>query len=299
MEIVICAIARLENRYIKEWIDYHLDLGFSHIYLYDNNRVGEEQISDIIEKDSSRYKGRLTLIPYHDVENWPQMQAYGDCWEHRNFDWVLFIDIDEFFTFGTDWKGERNIHAFVNKYEKNTDAILLNWMCFGDNGHLQYENKPVTVRFPKPLPLNFSLTNIWGKQPENGHVKTLIHHTADFHLLGPHVGKGNYSCCNADGKVVENTSWQPHQTYSNAYIRHYVTKSISEYLDSKTKRSLADRSPGVFHDISSFFKYNKPTIWKIYLYKKTCKERNVAPQSFIWWIKQWIKQWIITPLFVK
>jgi cellulose synthase/poly-beta-1,6-N-acetylglucosamine synthase-like glycosyltransferase len=33
---VIVAIAKQEQRYIEEWVKYHLGLGFSHIYLYDN-----------------------------------------------------------------------------------------------------------------------------------------------------------------------------------------------------------------------------------------------------------------------
>ena len=46
--IVICTIARKENLYIKEWVDYHLSIGFTHIYIFDNNREGEERVSEII-----------------------------------------------------------------------------------------------------------------------------------------------------------------------------------------------------------------------------------------------------------
>ena len=30
MKVVICCIARKENRYLQEWLDYHLGLGFDH-----------------------------------------------------------------------------------------------------------------------------------------------------------------------------------------------------------------------------------------------------------------------------
>lgn len=298
MEIAICAIARLENRYIKEWVDYHLSLGFNHIYIYDNNRDGEEKLSQVIDIDG-RYKDLVTLIPYHSIVNWPQIQAYEHCWKTFKFDWILYIDIDEFFTFGKEWKKEPNIQAFVNEYKGQTDAILINWMCYGDNGLQHYEDKSVLERFPEALPLNFSLTNLFGKQPENGHVKTLVCHQADFQIFNPHIGKGKYTCINAVGNEIENNSWQPVQTYVHAYIRHYVTKTISEYLDCKTKRSLADRVPGVSHDISSFFLYNKPTISKMEKYNEACSQRNIINKPMTWWIKQWIKHWIITPLFVK
>ena len=35
--IAMCAIAKMENRYIKYFVDYYLKLGYDHIYLYDNN----------------------------------------------------------------------------------------------------------------------------------------------------------------------------------------------------------------------------------------------------------------------
>ena len=33
----ICAIAKNEDLYLDEWIQYHLALGFKHIFLYDNH----------------------------------------------------------------------------------------------------------------------------------------------------------------------------------------------------------------------------------------------------------------------
>ena len=37
LDAVICVIALHEELYIDEWIQYHLALGFSHIYIYDNS----------------------------------------------------------------------------------------------------------------------------------------------------------------------------------------------------------------------------------------------------------------------
>ena len=37
MKSAVCAVARNENAYLLEWIDYHLNLGFDKIFLYDNN----------------------------------------------------------------------------------------------------------------------------------------------------------------------------------------------------------------------------------------------------------------------
>ena len=37
--IAIQTIARHEERYIKEWIKHHLEIGVDHIFIYDNNAV--------------------------------------------------------------------------------------------------------------------------------------------------------------------------------------------------------------------------------------------------------------------
>ena len=37
MKTAICAIAKHENVYINDWVNYHLNLGFDHIYIYDDN----------------------------------------------------------------------------------------------------------------------------------------------------------------------------------------------------------------------------------------------------------------------
>ena len=42
MKSAIRAIARNEEDYLLEWINYHLNLGFDHIFLCDNNNLENE-----------------------------------------------------------------------------------------------------------------------------------------------------------------------------------------------------------------------------------------------------------------
>lgn len=37
MKVAICVIARLENNYLREWVEYYLKLGVDTIFLGDNN----------------------------------------------------------------------------------------------------------------------------------------------------------------------------------------------------------------------------------------------------------------------
>lgn len=309
MEVAICAIARLENRYIREWVDYHLKMGFSHIYLYDNNRENEERLSDVLTEATilrdSTLRGhsdatqlpKIVIIPIHH-RSYVQMYAYQDCYDYGDFDWLLYIDIDEFFTFAnTSLSVEKWIRQAALK--QNADAILINWMCYGDCGHIHYSAAPVVERFPKPLPHWFSPTNAFGKAPENRHVKTMIRKGIDFTIYNPHIGKGHYRTVNADGVEVPNDAQQKEFTFKTVYLRHYVTKTIEEYTLQKVVRQAAD-GQSVHYPLWRFFTYNRITFPKLLFYHKnnTVYSSNsiIAPPSKNFWIKQIIKMWIIIPL---
>ena len=88
----LCTIFKNEAKYLKEWIEYHLIVGYEHFYVYNNFSEDnyEEVLAPYIEK------GLVTLI------DWPiksgQMQAYNDCVEKFKDDnyWICFQDADEF-----------------------------------------------------------------------------------------------------------------------------------------------------------------------------------------------------------
>jgi len=99
IKICLCTIGKNENSYIKEFVTYYKELGYNHIYLYDNNDIDNEKFEDIIYNEIN--KGFVTLINYRGIrgENInPQLEAYKDCYEKYNmkYDWLSFFDIDEY-----------------------------------------------------------------------------------------------------------------------------------------------------------------------------------------------------------
>ena len=88
----LCSIFKNEGKYMKEWLDFHLIVGFEHFYLYNNFS------SDNYQKVLKPYieKGIVTLI------DWPyqygQMVAYNDCIKRfqEESNWIAFMDLDEF-----------------------------------------------------------------------------------------------------------------------------------------------------------------------------------------------------------
>ena len=65
MKSAICAIARNECEYLEEWITYHLDLGFTHIFLYDNNDAGDDSVRMLLQSmpAAGQYAAAMPSIP--------------------------------------------------------------------------------------------------------------------------------------------------------------------------------------------------------------------------------------------
>jgi len=137
MSAVICAIARDEELYLDEWIKYHLALGFSHVYLYDN--ADSVSITHLIDT----FPGQVTVIhcPGHAM----QMTAYAHFLATYNSDdikWVSFHDVDEFIVL----KKHVDILGFLNDHCA-TGAVCINWYLFGTAGNQGYSPEPVVKRF--------------------------------------------------------------------------------------------------------------------------------------------------------
>jgi hypothetical protein len=307
--VVICCIARTENRYLPEWLDYHLSLGFDHIYLCDNARTGEERINDII-KDNKKYKDRVSIFDYANIDG-AQVLAYTECYKSIDFDWMAFIDVDEFITFAIDKNTSspkyRDIHEFVEDKGVGQDEILLNWMCYGDCGHTVNDGRPVMQRFNKALPYEFTPFRIWGHVPINCHVKQILRKGLPVEYVGPHVTlpvnkeasqKNELLVINADGKRVLAQPVQPTYTFQTAYVRHYITKTIQEYIAGKIARGARAGIKNTTYDISEFFLYNQPTITKISLFRQAISRYPASyyKHGIIWWLKIVFKWWIAVPV---
>ena len=49
MKVAVCAIAKNENLYIREWVEWYKNLGVSKIFLYDNNDLDGERFEEVID----------------------------------------------------------------------------------------------------------------------------------------------------------------------------------------------------------------------------------------------------------
>jgi hypothetical protein len=247
MRLIVCAIAKYEDNYIRDFCNYHLNLGFDEIHVYDNS--SESQLSSI-----------LSDIPQVVIHPWvkqkyihsPQMDAYHDCIDNVEYDWCAFIDVDEFITLN----GFTNISDFLKTFNQDVQCIHLYEEIYGDGGKIIPDDisLPVYNRILKPSrKYIFSYTKNIVKKDAIGKFK-------NPHLYDKDLPAVNSHGINETGKFFRSS--RKKIVDDKAYIRHYKTKTLSEFCDQKLN------TPRVFdptkkRTIDYFFQVNKKTPEKI------------------------------------
>lgn len=270
MKVALCCIGRLENQYAVEFVEWYKKLGFDKIFIYDNNRNGEEYFEDVLQQYIDDDFVEITDFRNKQV---CQLQAYTDCYNKHNkdYDWIAFFDFDEFLVLTKS----KNIHLFLENFD-GFQGIKINWMVYDDNDMLNNDGRLVNERFIRPADYNISVTYNF---PENNHVKSIIRGGINNFVWhnNPHVPYMGLKFCNADGKKSDETPFQPY-TFNTAYLKHYPTKTISEYISNKYIKGTLDVTYNHFitHGaIDNFFKLNKKTIEKENIIKSFINKNNV------------------------
>ena len=251
--IALCAIGRMENDYAREFVSHYLSLGFDHIYLYDNNRDGEERLSDVLGGFPAE---KVTIIPWPNNDD-SQRTAYNDCYHRfgKLYRWMAFFDFDEFLTIVSS----EDIHTFMSRYLGH-HCLLVNWMDYTDNGLVRNDRRPIQERFTQPMPFD---KQVGGDYPENNHVKSIVRTGINGLAFqkNPHVPTvPALVCCQTTGRICKQRPRQPYE-HSVAYLKHYPTKTIEEWLTIKWQRGVGDRSIERFRQnyADFFFKINERT----------------------------------------
>ena len=134
--VCVCTIGKMENRYIREFVEHYKNYGINKIFLNDNNDINgekfEDVISDYISNSCRNNKNKRKLTP--------QFAVMNDCY-HKNYDkydWLIFYDVDEFIHLNN----YSNVGKFLSEQKfDGCEAIYLNYVHHSDNNLLHYDNK--------------------------------------------------------------------------------------------------------------------------------------------------------------
>lgn len=220
-----------ENRYLKEWLDWHLNLGFEHIYIYDNGE--KDHVQDVVDLYAAEMQQKITVIDWTGHHTHIQQDAYNHFLSNHKKDvrWGLFIDSDEFLRF-TD--GETtDVNAFLRSYEDYTEV----WgyeVEYDANGQETYENKPVRERFTRQTDVREGF--YWKNFIQVNRIDSFLMHYAYYDESRHLLFKNEQS--NQDLFVID----------------HYYTKSWEEWKKKIMERGGAD--PNYHKALREFFFYN-------------------------------------------
>ena len=268
-KICLCVIGKNENVYAKEYINHYKQLGYNHIFIYDNNDINGERFEDILTEDIK--KGFVSIIDYTGYRgkyNNSQREAYYDCYKKnkRFYDWLSFFDFDEFL----ELNNNKTIQEFLNnKLYKNCQNIKINWLVYTSNKELlYYEQKPLQIRF------NISLYN----NIANKHIKSTIRGKTKGNFWKkwntPHSSFNNFNSCSSSGRKVDSSSpFIEPPDYKHASLKHFGIKSFEEFC-YKLKRGWPDPTDSLIW-IKSIIKGYQNNIEKLNIIKKVFNITNI------------------------
>jgi hypothetical protein len=249
-KIAIIAIAKNEGLYLKEWIDWHLGLGFSQIIIGLNDDEFKPPIPNpkVIYEDYSGIDKLQTL-------------AYTELYQkyRKDFDWLLFIDIDEFVMCDT------SIQDFLQGFD--CDEVRISSKHYSDSDMLDTNGDyRVVERFTQPY---YTSADTF--------VKSFINTRIDLgerKIFGHGIYDKSLDARNALGDPCESTN--QHTTrivHSVCWLNHYPTKTIGEYIRQKYKRGGPNGNPGRYTNWERYyFRTNRKTQEKIDYANKLIKD---------------------------
>lgn len=143
--LAACLAFRNAAPYLREWLLFHLSVGFDRFYLYNNDSTDDyaESLRPFLGATTGG-RQRFELI------DWPgyiqQNAIYDDCLRRAEHDveWLAFIDDDEFLSPQPGY----SLPALLKEY-KAYAGVAACWTIYGTSGRLYHESAPVISRFTR------------------------------------------------------------------------------------------------------------------------------------------------------
>ena len=238
----ISSIFKNENHHLQEWLDYHLQVGVEHFYLYNNDDNPTE--SDAILRPYIERGFAHNIHISGQRMQVPQMRSAMCAFKHSSR-WLAFIDLDEFIL----PRACDDIKEILEDYELYS-ALAIHWTVFG-SGDL--------LRRP-PNQIDHYLYRAKLEHPINCHVKCIMNPAlaipeAHWH---PHWTR-YYEGHAVNEKYQHVPEW--HDEYTGEIIRlnHYCCRSRQDWDEIKQPRPRCDT--GALYDEERWLEVNLNDIY--------------------------------------
>ena len=263
-KVSLCAIARNENNYIREWVEHYRNIGFDYIFIFDNNDANGERITDVTDEFGdfvtvdTRYRGK--------TDRMHQTEAYTEFYNNNKhkYAWICFFDIDEFIIL----EKHDNIKDFLKQEKfKNADGVRVCWKIYTDSGIITVTDGNYSKeRFTEYTEFN-------SKQ-----CKTIVRGGLQYvNTIGVHgtrqlrnpVNTRGERCANGNGIGLEMIGNE--KCWEGAWLNHYRFRTIQEFIDLKMKNWHQKNIKSKWITFDAFFRVNEKTQEKLDYIKKHTK----------------------------
>ena len=231
MRTAIACMAKNEDLYIKEWVDYHLALGFDKVIVVANDWEYTPHREEIIALSTPTIEHRILtqLITYNSI-----IDKFRGV-----YDWIAIFDADEYLCL----KKHSNVKDFIKSfYPYKPKSIAVNWAFFGDNGLEKVDG-------------DYSLLNRFTKRQENSdkHIKIIVN-TKYKHIFNEQPHSSNLEWIDQSFKTGTGP-FNEEGVIDIAQINHYWCKTIEEYKEFKIPNG-QEWCPGQSRKLEDFQNHN-------------------------------------------
>lgn len=276
----VLSLFRNEEKYLDEWVNHNLNLGFDKIFIIDNNDSNNKLIYN---------NDKVVILPYNDINFADYTKGtislykcnaynYGLSYiKNLDYNYVAVIDNDEFFNFKT----YKTVKDFIWKemIEKKINMVNIPWEIYDDNDII-YESD----------------------------VKDNVANT--YTRIAKKVELDDKESCKSIFKLSKNVSYKYNIYYpdNNEYhfnlipsnisvLKHYRFKSLEEFIKIKCLKNHCCANENHRNNIFRYyFTYNTFSIEKIISFKKILNENGIyhfdnlfkkLNKTFVQEIKKW------------
>lgn len=215
MKIACCLMVRNESNVIREWIAYHHLLGFDGFIIV--NHKSTDDTADLALSAQSF----TTVNVVDELRDPPGLQpkVYMSVVERfkDEYDWVSFIDADEFIASPT----EDSIRPMLQS--DDVAGVAIPWMIFGSSGLEERTEKLVVEDFTQCSKTDFG---------PNRHTKSIVRPKAVQSCPNAHCFKLDGKYITPDGADVEWSQLGLLKAYPNNslwQVNHYYTRSRADW----------------------------------------------------------------------
>lgn len=225
-----CAVLvsmRDEGVYVLQWLAHYLVLGVERVFIYTNdNQDGSEALlrllaaHGIITLVENRTSGRVP----------PQRKAFEHALhllpELRDYEWVFFIDADEYFVPAAEFcHSVEQVIAAAKKHHahKPPSAICYNWLMFFSGSAYRWTQGLVLERFQHGIPTRY--------------VKSLVllRDTVSMRMVHAPETFSESLLVDSSFNPIEVVNCRGPVNFSGGRINHYWGRSFEEFAVKKAR----------------------------------------------------------------